>query len=81
MIPGARLLPLPLALAVSASGSEMPAPPALVFTHVTVIDATGAPPRPGMTVVVADGRIRALGRDGEVPRPDPARVIDARGST
>lgn len=54
-------------------------PPALVFTHATVIDATGAPPRPGTTVVVKDGRIAAVGPDGSIRLPDRATVIDATG--
>lgn len=32
---------------------------ALVLTHVTVIDATGAPAKPNMNVVMANGRIIA----------------------
>jgi len=51
----------------------------LVFEHVTVIDATGAPARPRMTVVIADGRIAAVGADGKTPAPKGARVIDASG--
>jgi hypothetical protein len=34
--------------------------PPLVFTDVTVIDMTGAPPQPAMTVVVSGGRITAI---------------------
>ncbi len=51
----------------------------LVFTHVTLIDATGAEPKPDMTVVIRDGRIAALGRHGKIPPAKGARVIDARG--
>ena len=39
---------------------------ALVFTHVTVIDATGAPAKPDMTVVIKGGRIAALGKTAEL---------------
>ena len=53
--------------------------PVLVFTHATVIDATGAPPRPGTTVVVQDRRITAVGPDDSIGLPDEARVIDATG--
>jgi hypothetical protein len=42
-----------------------------------VIDATGAPPRPDVSVVITDGRIAAIGRD--LPRPPGARVVDATG--
>lgn len=51
----------------------------LVFTHVTVIDATGAPAKPDMTVVITDERITALGRTGEIRVPQEAQVIDASG--
>ena len=36
-------------------------PKSLVFTHVTVIDATGAPARAEMTVVITGDRISELG--------------------
>src|SRR5579872_7199321 len=56
------------------------APPAdqrpLVFTHITVIDATGAPAKPDMTVVVSENRISSLGKTGQVTVPANARVID-----
>lgn len=51
----------------------------IVFTHVTVIDATGAPAKPDMSVVVADGRIIALGRTGKVRLPKGAEIVNARG--
>jgi hypothetical protein len=51
----------------------------LVFTHVTVIDATGAPAKPDMTVVITGDRITALGQTGKVRVPKEAQVIDATG--
>jgi imidazolonepropionase-like amidohydrolase len=51
----------------------------LVFTHVTVIDATGAEAKPDMTVVIRDGRIAALGRSGRMRPPQNAQVVDASG--
>src|SRR5258705_12349087 len=51
----------------------------LVFTHVTVIDATGAEAKTDMTVVIRDGRIAELGRSGKIRPPKGARVVDARG--
>src|SRR5262245_1754418 len=38
----------------------------VAFTHVTVIDATGSPAQPDMTVVVTGNRISALGHFGNV---------------
>ncbi len=51
----------------------------LAFIHVTVIDMTGAPPRPDMTVLIEGGRITSLGRTGRVRVPRGARVVDAAG--
>ena len=51
----------------------------LVFTHVTVIDATGAEPKPDMTVVIRDGRIAALGKRVTIRLAKSARVVDASG--
>src|SRR5215210_2562274 len=51
----------------------------LVLTHVTVIDATGAPARPDMTVIIVGDRIKALGKFGKIRTPEGAQVIDASG--
>lgn len=53
--------------------------PSLVFNHVTVIDMTGAPSQPDMTVVVVGNRIAALGKAGKIRVPRNAFVIDAKG--
>jgi imidazolonepropionase-like amidohydrolase len=50
----------------------------LAFTHVTVIDATGAPAQPDMTVVVSGDHIAALGRAAQVPVPPGALVTNAQ---
>ena len=60
-----RLLLLLLLLALPGRPSAQ-APPPLVFTHVTIIDTTGAPPSPGMTVVISGDRITELGKSGTV---------------
>jgi imidazolonepropionase-like amidohydrolase len=51
----------------------------LVFTHVTLIDATGAEAKPDMTLVVRDGRIAALGRSGKIRLAKSAQLVDASG--
>src|SRR5687768_3528459 len=51
----------------------------IAFTHVTVIDMTGGPPRGDMTVVVDAGRITAVGVASDTPMPAGARVVDATG--
>lgn len=57
------------------------AEPVVAITNVTVIDGTGAAPRTGQVVVIADGRIRATGAMGSVAVPAGARVIDGAGHT
>ncbi len=51
----------------------------LAFTHVSVIDATGAPPQPDMTVIVKDQHIIELGKSGDVRAPKRATVVNAQG--
>ena len=50
----------------------------LVLRNATVIDGTGAPPRPATDVVIRDGRIAAVQPTGRPPAPG-ATVIDATG--
>jgi imidazolonepropionase-like amidohydrolase len=52
---------------------------ALALTHVTVIDATGAPPQPDMTVIVAGQKITQLGKSSSTPVPKSAITVDATG--
>lgn len=52
---------------------------ALVITQVTVIDATGAPAQPDMTVVINGNRIAEVGKSEKVRVPGHARIVDARG--
>ena len=79
-----RLFVLLLLLALPARPSAQtpqapPAPRPLAFTHVTVLDMTGAPARPDMTVVLNGDRITEIGRTGSVQVPRDAQVIDATG--
>jgi len=55
--------------------------PSIAFTHVALFDSTRAALVPATTVVVAEGRIRAVGPDGKVPIPSDAERIDAAGKT
>lgn len=48
----------------------------IAFTHVTVIDATGVPAKPDMTVVVSNNRITAIGQADHVTVPANARILD-----
>jgi len=56
-------------------------PPALAFEHAAVFDSARATILPKTTVVVAGGRIAAVGPDGSVAVPAGATVIDGSGKT
>ena len=51
----------------------------LVLTHVTVIDMTGAPPKPDMTVVIEGNRITSIAHSRKMRIPQSAEVINATG--
>lgn len=65
-----------VAAAQSSSPSAMPRA-ALVVRSVSIIDGTGSPARPGLSLVVRDGRIAAIVPAGEEPPAD--LVIDGPG--
>ncbi len=69
------LLPTSLVAQVNQTAQS----PSLVFTHVTVIDVTGAPSKSDMTVIVTGNRISAVGKTGKVRVPKNAQVVDASG--
>lgn len=50
-----------------------------MLTHVAVVDVVGGSVVPDRTVVVAEGRIQAVGAASAVKVPRGARTIDARG--
>ena len=67
-------------LVAALGGSARPqARPTIAFTHATVIDVDKGTSLPGMTVVVAGGRITGVGPDGEVAAPARARIVEATG--
>ena len=51
----------------------------LVFTHVTVIDGTGAPAQRDLAVVITGGRISAMGSSALLRAPTNAVTVDATG--
>jgi imidazolonepropionase-like amidohydrolase len=73
-----RLFAAGLALASCFAAWEASAA-ALAINHVTVVDATGAPPRADMTVIVKDGRIIELGKSDAVHAPADAKAVDGSG--
>ena len=52
-----------------------------VLLHATVIDGTGAAPLPDAAVVIAGGRIAAIGPAAKVKTPGGVPVIDLTGKT
>jgi hypothetical protein len=75
---GLSFLPFLLILLV---GQRTPAQPQthLILTHVTVIDASGAPPQYDMAVVITGDRIAEMGKFGKVHVPKNAEVVDETG--
>jgi imidazolonepropionase-like amidohydrolase len=70
------------ALAASlALGSAQAAEPRTVYKNVTLIDGTGAPPRPGMSILVDGERITKVWKDSEVAfkLAGDVRVVDMSG--
>jgi hypothetical protein len=55
--------------------------PVIALTHVRVVDGTGAAPRADQTLVIADGKIAALGDSATAKIPDGAKVLDLSGRT
>ena len=55
--------------------------PVVALAHVRVIDGTGAPARDDQTVLIDDGRIRAVGPAGSVTVPAGAQVLSLPGRT
>ncbi|HKV24716.1 MAG TPA: amidohydrolase family protein [Candidatus Acidoferrum sp.] len=53
--------------------------PTIALTHVRVIDGTGAAARADQTIVIADGKIEAIGNFGATKIPDGAKVLDLSG--
>ena len=55
--------------------------PILVLNHVRVIDGTGAAAKENQTIVIADGKIQAVGAFGTVEVPAKAEQLDRTGYT
>lgn len=69
------LIPTSIVAQTNSTAQSRP----LVVTHATVIDMTGAAPKPEMTVVVQGNRIAKIGKSGEVHIPKGAQVVDGSG--
>lgn len=53
----------------------------LLLHDATLIDGTGADPRPHVSVLVEDGRIARIAPAGSIAAPDGARTVDCDGLT
>jgi adenine deaminase len=72
-------LAVAIVAAVALLVAAVPPDETLAIVHATVIDATGSPAQPDLTVIVADRRIVEIGGSASVGVPKNARVVDARG--
>ena len=54
-------------------------PVSLALTHVNVIDTTGGPIKPDMTVVIAGNRIVEVAKSNEIRVPQNAKTVNATG--
>lgn len=56
--------------------TDLPRPP-IVIVGGTLVDGTGAPPRPNEALLIVDGRIKQMGPDAFRKAPKGARVLSA----
>jgi imidazolonepropionase-like amidohydrolase len=68
----------PLLYLANQQGLSSP-PQSLVLTHVTVIDTTGAPAKPDMTVVIIGNRIAEVGKSVAIRPAKNAETVNATG--
>ncbi len=61
------------------SACHKPHPATIAIIHATIIDATGAPPKPNSTILIDAEKIFAVGPDSSIQIPNGTRVIDATG--
>jgi len=55
--------------------------PLVAITHATVVDGTGAPATSNQTIIIENGKIRAVGSFASTRVPNGAQIIDATGKT
>ncbi len=66
----------------SSETDEVPhAAEVVVLKGARVIDGSGSPPIPLANIIIADGRIEAIGSAEQVKPPPGAKAIDLRGKT
>ena len=55
--------------------------PVLVLQNARVVDGTGSPAKPEMSVVIRDGKISEIAHSGSVQIPEGAEIIDLEGNS
>jgi len=55
--------------------------PVIALTHARIIDGAGGPARVNQTIVIADGKIRAIGDPATTPVPPGAQLLDLSNKT
>jgi imidazolonepropionase-like amidohydrolase len=70
-----------LALAPCLAAAQAASEPMTVYKGATLIDGTGAPPRPGMSILVKGERIERVWKEGEIAfkLPPDTKVVDVAG--
>lgn len=51
----------------------------LALTHLTIIDGTGSPPKPDMTILIRAGRIAVIGPSSSTALPIGANIVNGKG--
>jgi imidazolonepropionase-like amidohydrolase len=74
-IPGWAASPILGALLFAQQSSMTP----LVIRDVTIIDCAGHAVRPGMSLLISNGHIAAIGPASRVKAPANAEILDGRG--
>jgi len=64
---------------LEAQSPSIPSTKPLILTHVTVIDVTGSPAKPDMSVVIRSHKIATIGRTTSVVPPEDSEIVDATG--
>ncbi len=70
---------LAIVIAAAFFACSGPNQAALAIINATLIDATGAPAQPDMTVIIIDHRIAAIGPSKSAAIPRNAQILDATG--
>src|SRR5436309_2824912 len=78
---GSEALPAQAQLSDAVKGFVRVDAPLVALEHVRVIDGTGAPPAEDQTVVIENGRIRALESSARTAAPEGAKALDFSGYT